>query len=200
MSVVVSHPHPGLVMAVRILPFFAMAGAACSSLLFIVRSGDLVTSRWSSVGAHSFVVLMLMAVGIYAGYVTRNGGKGLVIAVFAGALHEIGWNVVAPVARGVPVGVVFTGYPGVVLIEVILLVILVAIWGEPSVRQNVHGKRLLLVMVFWLAFAGLWASIGFPTTLYNGPTVWFPNPFVNLIENTDWLVFLAGFVHVVRRF
>jgi hypothetical protein len=68
---------------------------------------------------------------------------------------------------------------------VITLIFYVRLVGIPT-------RGMLLTVAAVYAF---WAAIGFPVTVnwVPGGTVWYYNPWVNLLENASWDTILVGF-------
>lgn len=149
-------------------------------------------------GGHTWVWVIVWGFGLYQGYRLKSYTRGFLITFFLGATHEIAWNVVAFFVYHATFLEIFTTYQNVGEFLVFLGVLSALLLSRAKFRALIDFKRFLAIMPFWVLFMGLWWSIGFPVTLYNGQSPFFLDPLVNFLEINSYLVWYGSAVAIVK--
>lgn len=156
-----------------------------------------VLCREASVwGGHTWVWIIVWGFGLVQGFLNHNFVFGLVQALFWGSLHEVAWNILAVTVYGSRYFLALTW-----TIEAFIVgtfVIVGVCLTSSKLRGSLDLRKFVLLLPLWCIFMGLWFSIGFPVTLYQGMTAWFLNPQTNLIEICSFLLFFSAAFGVVK--
>jgi len=178
-----------ILMNYRIYNYVSYAGLTLITILLfggVNYSGNPILIRISPQNSgHLFTWIAIMLVAWRFGY--NDIINGVLTAGLFAALHEI-------------VGVsatLITGTYGAVTVTLLnaieyysaFFVLLAAIIIARVEYSGIRDIKVWATTIVIIVYTVLWASIGYPATInLLGPTTYFNNPDVNLLESLSWLI------------